>query len=257
VLQAPIRDVESRFGPLPRATQTAGTAITVGVPPVTHLGVSPLPYRYGQFDVTGGRANWLESVAARTVITCALYTTGPTGHTITLLRPLNFCKITAAIAAGGTAITVDADPGVFSSNYRYPLPTGAVPSVADNAISTGDFVAYQLSDGTWVFDKIASGTFGGANLVLTTGVPNVTGVTVLANSPLFFFGIQTDTDPATGVAHPGTKTIASTNRVNQFDDGAVIGFGNALHPGDPLLLHSNNATDAGSFEGVAGYYATK
>lgn len=253
-----VNDIVARFGPLPRATQNANTVITVAVPPwVGPLGSAPFLYKFDN-----GVENWNKSnVAPRTIITAALYTSAATAHTITLMRPLNYCRITAAIAAAGTSISIDKDPGVYSTNYRYPTPGGyvvssgggAVPAAADNALAAGDFVMYQLSDGRWVLDTIASGTFGGGNLVLTTGVPNVTGVTVLANSPLFTFGAVGDVDPATGAAHPGTLTIASTNRINQFDDD-ILGWGNSLHPGDPMMLHSNNATNAGSFEGVAGYF---
>ena len=252
-----IADELARFGPIGRATQNAGTVITVGVSP--YPGPPGSSYRY---SFASGRPTWLDDKLPRTVITAALYTTGATAHTVTLLRPLNFAMITAAIAAGGTSVSIDKDPGVYSTNCRYQTPGGvvvnsgggAVPGVADNPIAAGDYVAYQLLDGRWVFDTIASGTFAGGNLLLTTGVPNVTGAGVAAQTPLFYFGISSDVDPATGAAHPGTLTIANATRANLFDDD-ILGFGNALHPGDPMLLYSNNATDAGSFEGVAGYYA--
>ena len=245
-----ISDMYGRFGPINRSTQTAGTVITVLVPPSPGaLGSAPLRYSYSG---TGGwaGANW--RTVGRTVITAALYTTAATAHTLTMLRPKNWSYVSTAVAAGGTTIVLGENPGTYSTKYKYPSPiTTGTAAVADNGIATGDYVAYQLVDGTWILDTV---TVSSLTLTPGTAVPNVTGGGVLANSPVFFFGIPTDKDPATGYADPGTLTIASTNRINHFDDD-ILGWGNALHPGDPIMLYSNNATNAGSFEGVAGYYS--
>src|ERR1051326_5103420 len=107
-----VNDMVAWFGPLPRSTQNAGTPIVVGVPPFPGQPASGI-YR---FSFQSGRPNWLDGGFPRTVITATLYTTGGTAPTITLLRPLNYAMITAAIAAGGTSVSIDKDPGVYSTN---------------------------------------------------------------------------------------------------------------------------------------------
>ncbi len=251
------------------STQTEGTAITALIPPNRGAAGPPLLYQVdGQ-----GQPNWIKGQgASKTHITRLQYTSGATAHTLTLFRPQNWTTFAAQVAKNTTSITLSDDPGVFSTNYRYPLPAqpgGAAswkvnppgtanavgPSVADDAIASGDYVAYQLSDGTWRLDTVASGTFAGANLVLTTGTPNVTGAVILKNSPLFLFGTTGDNDPATGTTHPTLPTIASTNDQN-WDDGGVLGLFSTLHYGDPCFLLSNNATNAGTLEFISGFYAS-
>lgn len=185
-----------------------------------------------------------------------VYTTQATAHLIGFLRPLNFTYFKVALAKQTTAIpdtTLFDDPGVYSTNYKYDgtLSTGTA-AVADNAIAAGDYVVYQLDDGTWQLDTIASGTFG-SSLTLTTGTPNVTGGGCAAGSPFYFFGVVTDKDPATGHTPPQTNIAANQG-------GAVWGSGmygvcSALHPGDPLIFYSPNTTTAGFLEYLCGYYA--
>src|SRR6266545_1756143 len=130
---------------LGRSTQSANTAIVLVVPPwrAPHVGSGPLMY----FLAGGNQPNWLAS--PRTVLTTLLYTTGVTAHTVTFLRPLNYCRVTAAVAANGTVVNIDRDPGVYSTNYRYPSPLSTfTAAVADNAIAGSDLVAVQLKDGT-------------------------------------------------------------------------------------------------------------
>lgn len=185
------------------------------------------------------------------------YTTGATAHLIGLLRPLNYTYFKVALPANTTLVpnaTLLDDPGVFSTNYKYDgvLGTGTA-ALADDAITTGDYVAYQLVDGTWQLDTVASGTFG-ASLTLTTGTPNVTGGGVPAGSPLYFFGVAGDKDPATGQSQPQTLIAASQTRDATW---ASNGYGvvSALHPGDPLLFYSPNTTNQGWLEYLCGYHA--
>lgn len=230
-------------------SQNANTAVTALVPPFPGNQMPPFLYNF-----KNSLPNWYGNLY--THLTRLIYTTGATAHTITVLRPLNWCLISTALAKNTTAITLDKDPGVYSTNYRYPLPNAqtAPTLVADAAISsTNKYVAYQMDDGIWQLDTIASGTFGGGNLVLATGTPNRTGATVRANSPLFYFGATTLANPQTGIAHINFTTIASGNKTDQI--GSYNGEGiTGLNPGDPLLVISNNITNAGVFDLVAGDY---
>ena len=242
-------DVLRRFGPLNRSTQTAATVITVLVPPDPGDIKSP-KFRY---SINNGRPNWMTGGLGRTVITSALYTTAGTAHTITLMRPFNYARIAEAVTANDTTVVLDKDPGVYSTNFNYPSPLSTGTAVtADNAIAGSDFVAFQLLDGTWHVTTVAS--VSSLTVTLTTGTPNITGGGAAINTPFYFFGITTNVSPVTGTAHSSTLTIASTNRINLADDD-ILGFMVSNFPGDPMILHSDNATAAGSFEGVSGHYA--
>lgn len=226
-----------------------GTVLTGLIPPWPGNGGAPVLYT----TPDGVAAPWKTQPYSH--LTALTYTTGTTAHAVYVMRPLNWTMIKTALAKNTTAIVVDKDPGLFSTSYRYPLPgqQTAPVQVADNAIAANDYVAFQYDDGTWQLDTIASGTFAGANLVLTTGTANRNGATVRANSPLFWFGIKTDSNPQTGRVHENFLTIASTNKSKLIDD--LIGSGiPTLNPGDPLIVLSNNATATGVIDYVGGVY---
>lgn len=253
-----LNDILGRFGPVTRFSTATATTSPLFFPPWRGpLAASPFVY-----TAPAGVPNWY-TFAGRTVLTSALYTTGATAHTITLVRPKNWTYFPAGWAknltlipngTGAKSTGLFDDPGVYSTNYKYPSPiTTGTASLGDNAIGTGDYVAYQLTDGTWQLDKVASGTFNSA-LTLGTGTPNVTGGGVPVNGVLFFFGIAADSDPGTALACPSTLSSITVSRANLAADD-VMGFMSSLHPGDPLLLISNNATNPGSWEGCSGYYS--
>jgi hypothetical protein len=237
----------------PSKTATAATAFAQLVPPWRGVagGASKL------YKLDSGRPNW-SSRGAFTHITRLFYECGSTIHDVVVMRPLNYAIIRADVAHNAATFVLESDPGLYATvnNYKYGLPpeaNGISASVANNAIAAGDYVAYQLRDGTWVLDTVASGTY--AALVLTTSTPNVTGGGVEAGTPMFFFGIYTDKDPATGLIHPVYSCKAST-RENLLGagDGASI---SSLHPGDPMVVFSGNATAAGFLVTAAGHYADR
>jgi hypothetical protein len=255
--------MQAAFLPYPtffvgRATASANTAFTQLIPPFPGAAGAPLIY-----SVDGsGIPNWSRSPGGTqgySHVTDLVYTTGNTLHQIAVMRPLNWTTFSAAVAKNVTNIggKVTADPGTWQTAgvYKYPLPGGVttVAATANNTISTGDYVAYQLSDGTWQLDSIASGTFAGGNLTLTTGTPNTTTGTIAANSPLFWYGIVSDTDPATGMGHPQWDTTANTT--NEKFQSNVCSLVASLHPGDPIFFYSPNGTAAGKLSYVAGFFA--
>lgn len=233
-----------------RITATAGTAITGLIPPWNGTpGAGNLNQRRGSPFTFG---------EAVTRINTVCYTTGGTAHTIGIMRPLNYAYFTKAFPKNTTLLDtyLSGDPGVYSTNYLYN--NGVAPAqVADAAISsTNKYVAYQLQDGTWILDTIASGTYG-SSLTLTTGTPNRATGQVLANTPFYYFGAIALSDPATGVVNPQTQIALSQTRDRTWADSGGQGFGivSALNPGDPLMFYSPNGTNAGFLEFISGWYS--
>lgn len=202
-----------------------------------------------------GRPNWQSEVDCFTHLTHINTINGSTSHTIRILRPLNWTYFLLAMVANQKIINnagLKEDPGVYSTNYRYPTPGNAVPAVADAPISsTNNLVMFQLSDGTWRLDLVLSGTFG-SSLTLTNGVPNITGVSILKYSPLFYFGAYTLSDPATGAAVGFDTTVSITQDLR---GGAEETLWAGLHRGDPLAYYNPNGTAADVFAGAWGVYA--
>ncbi len=231
-----------------RATATANTAFTQLIPPYPGpAGTAPQLYTVD----AKGNPSWNDVGTTR--IKRLEYVCGSTLHQLGIMRPLNWTYFTVGVAKAITLIpnaALKADPGVYSTNYKNPIPPGAVPAqAADNAMATGDYVVYQLADGTWQLDTIASGTFG-SSLTLTTGTPNRTGATIPAFSPLFWYGIISDTDPATALPHPQWDCVVSI--ANVYSEGT--GFATALRPGEPLIFYSPNITGAGKLGLISGTY---
>lgn len=227
---------------IPAQTQALGTAIVQGIPPWPGRRNSrPLYDR--------STKNWLQ-MSAFTHVTKYTINAGSTAHAGTFMRPLNWTWTTVAAAAGATTLTLFDDPGIYSTNYRYPLPGGATypASAADNGVATNDFIAVQLIDGSWVFRSVTV-----AGLVMTiAALPSPTsGGAVAAGAVVFWFGVSTDTDPATGYAHPTIQPVVSV----QSDLGEIsTGLVAALHSGDPMLLYNGNATAADTVAACSGYY---
>ena len=252
-----------------------GTVVVTCVRPTPNI--KGLPLIFGPKPGSSGYPNWW-SEGWYAHLTDLIVTCSTTANVITLMRPLNWTTVATAVAKNTTSMVLTDDPGVYSTNYRYPLPgqtwnppgttnsVGPSSPASDNAIAGNDYVAYQLADGRWVADKVSS--VSGLTLTLTTGTPNVTGATVAAGSPVFFYGITTDTEPYTGAAHLFRTPIVSTQLVNLLagwggNASAVGGGGGAAsgpgagveHPGDPILVYNANATATTTVDFIGGYYA--
>jgi len=199
--------------------------------------------------------NWTGPQDAFTHITDLIYTSLSTAHSLYILRPLNWTYQLSDMTSSSTTMALAADPGTWATAgvYKYGAAAGGttVPSTANNVIAASDIVSYQLNDGKWVVDTVASGS--GTAPVLTTGIPAVTGTKLLAGSPVFFYGVVGDTDPATGLVHVLLDSVANTRQVHSAYGPALW---SALHRGDPLIFHSSNGTDAGILEVLSAVYAT-
>ena len=52
-------------------------------------------------------------------------------------------------------------------------------------------------------------------------------------------------------------STASTANESVFSDQLASGVMAAMHPGDPIVLNSNNATATGNIEQLTGYYSDR
>lgn len=234
----------------PSSTANAGTAIVRLIPPFRGSSGGPLMYKLS--NGLSGTPNWCKS--GFTHLTQAVYTAAATAHTLVVMRPFNWAVVASDVAANAQAVTLLTDPGVYSTSFKYPLPPeagGVVASVADNAIAASDYVAVQLRDGTWHVSAVTS--VSGLAVTMTTATPNVTGGGIEAGSIMFFFGASGDSNPQTGQAHVSFLTVANA-RTSLLPD-AAYGSVSGLNPGDPLLLYSANASNAGTISVACGYYA--
>jgi hypothetical protein len=174
-----------------------------------------------------------------------------TAQTMYCMRPLGFTRTSAAAAAAATTIVLDADPGLYGATFTSNGKTYS-PAVADNGIATNDYIAYQYPDGTWEYNKATGVT--GLTVTITAlnannGLPKGSGV--------YWFGIQTDTNPYDNQAHPKFNLFASigsgllTIGNEASNEPFVAGYG----PNNPLLLYNANATAASTLErGTVSYY---
>src|SRR5438105_2457383 len=97
-------------------TITAGaTAKAIGIIP-PYMGSPGRQRRV--WDLRTNKMDLLNSAISR--IEKIIASNGSTAQQITIMRPLNYSWITAAIAKNGTAIaSMQDDPGIFSTNYKY------------------------------------------------------------------------------------------------------------------------------------------
>jgi hypothetical protein len=240
----------------PGAAPIAGTPIVQGIPPFPGP-AGTAPFIYNAVGLSG-LPNWMSGPSnAITHVASLNVKAGSTAHAIIIARPKNWTTVASAAAAGQAVINITADPGIYSTNYRYPLP-GVVASsaglyaypgrVPDSGISAGDYCAYQLTDGTWVFDTVAS-----VSTLAITMTNNVPTGGVAAGAPFFLFKVPgTNLDPATGQLDPSFTTVVSANNV--FTD-YLVGICQSLHKGDPLLIVDGNATAADVLNYASGFYS--
>lgn len=203
-----------QFGGL---TATAGTAITALVPPHSR--------GYSR-------------------ITKALYRPGATGHALVFLKSFGSAELTAAVAASGTSITLDRDPGGT---------TGTPDEVAApcGAIANGDWLCIELDDGSYFLTTLSS-------LSTLTMTVNALPSAAAAGNKVWTFGVPGDHPVSSQTAQKPNPikgfTITTTASVmNEFSDTAS-GILQSLAPNMPLMVHSANGTNAGVLELLSGSY---
>lgn len=162
-----------------------------------------------------------------------------TAHTLTCLRPLGKTTVASVAAAGQAVVNLTADPGDYDA--------GAVkPGVADNPAAAGDYLAFEMPDGTYYFDTISSITLLAATL--TSNVP--TGG-IAAGATVWFLGIAADTNPVNGQDHPFLNVPVSTTTNWQNYWSPLFQSHGAY---EPLLLQESNETAAATVNYISGVY---
>lgn len=154
------------------------------------------------------------------------YQTNGVAHVATVLRSLGNTTVTTTAAAGQPSIIVTADPG----------PAG-------NGISAGDLIAVRTnSDGVTRLYTVSSWTSVSRTITFTT---NLT-VGVEPRDVVWDFGVESDTDPVTGLPQQQYALPAASNpEVTTYSQDTVgINAGNAVY--EPLLISVDNGTTAGT-----------
>jgi hypothetical protein len=152
-----------------------------------------------------------------------IYTNSTTAHTLTAARPIGRSTATAAAASGQAVVSVASEMGV----------TG-------NLLAANDLVAVREVDGvTRLYTVSAVPASYPGNVTLTGNFTSGVG----QGARVWNFGILTDVDPVTGLAHPTFALPASATTTLADETAGVV----ATHvPDDPILLDSDNATAAGT-----------
>ncbi len=147
-----------------------------------------------------------------------LYTAAATAHTLSLMYPGSStgCKNTASVAAAAAQKDI-----TVTNNPLDP---------AGNAAAAGDWVAYQDATGVWNFDTVA-------NVVgkVVTMSNNIVAAGIAAGGLVRFFGVAADLNCA--------QLACGANATTEYGNGRLVWV--HLDKSEPLILQSNNATNAG------------
>lgn len=172
---------------------------------------------------------------AQTYLSLIAYKDAGTAHTITVMRKVSETTTTAATSASGTVINITADPG-----------TGTGPG----AIAASDVVAIKLTDGSWHFSAVSSVT--SLAVTLSTALPSTAGCA--SGARFLFYGAPSDTVhnswKFTGGSGSSTTYFPSNN------GGLPYGcLARSKGADEPLVVDSNNASNAGTFVILQAFYA--
>lgn len=120
---------------------------------------------------------------------------------------------------------------------------------AGNAAAASDIIAYQLTDGTWEFNTVAS--LAGSVITLTNNIVGVDagagGTAIALTGKVMIFGV---------VADGAVLNISCTaSVVTRKGEGNIV----IVHPyvGEPFYLSINNVTNAGFLENLLMGYINK
>lgn len=207
----------------PLKTATADTAFTSLIPPARRL---------------------------RTKLTKTSYTAGGTAHTLTCMTPLARTYVYSAAAAAATSLVIARDPGNYSANA---LADGRpfTPSTANNLIAANDYIVVMKPDGTFLVTQPSGASTDATTGRVTLTVSALPTGGIAANAPVWFLGAIGDTNPQTAEAHFQFTMTASTTTTIGDGIGAFL-----VTPSfdEPILLHSGNATAAGTLLYATGIY---
>ena len=179
------------------------------------------------------------------------------GMRLALLEMEYLCAATAHLASFMYAKDPVATPGscrntalLQALSNQKDITCAVTPTdPAGNAVANNDIIAYQLTDGTWEFNTIASVL--GDDITLTNNIVGVDagggGVALAAGAKVMIFGIVAD-----GAVMNVSLTASVVTRKGQ-------GHLTIVHPyiGEPFYLSIDNGTNAGFLEHLVMAYINK
>lgn len=164
-----------------------------------------------------------------------LFRPGATAHTVTMLKALGQTTLAVAAAASATSITISADPGTGS-------PSGN--------LANSDWICVELDDGSFFLSAISSLS----TLTMTVGALPAAAA---AGNRVWTFGVPGDHASSQTTAKPnpitGSSFLSTASVMNDWGD-AGAGICQSLNQDEPMMVHSNNATNAGTIEQVSAAY---
>jgi hypothetical protein len=159
-------------------------------------------------------------------LTSLVYTPGATAHDLVFLKALNQVLTTAAAAAAATSLVLD------------------IATFAGDTIASGDYLVVEHADGTY-------GAYLASALSTLTVTIGALAKAVNAGAKVFIMGNPTDS------YHQTFTSIASTRtELQDYVSGIADGTYERDGAGDPALIYSANATNAGTLNRAAGRYVS-
>lgn len=155
-----------------------------------------------------------------------LYINGATAHTITFMTCQGANKAVATDALSGQAV----------------VTLNGLPVTDDGTlIAANDYITLQYEDGSW--DKHIVSSLSGNSVTVTANFTQK----VKAGTTCFFHGAPAD--------HSSRQVTVPANGTLQFNgegDKVVSATGRAA--GEPLIVHSSNATNAGTMHWLSYHF---
>ena len=182
-----------------------------------------------------------ENIQAKDGLRLALlagsYLNGATAHTLCFM----YAKDSAG-QPGSSRNTINGGTAAHLLSKQKVVDVDVAPlDPAGNAAAGSDIVAYQLIDGTWEFNTIAS--VSSKAITLTNNIAGVDagagGVALADGAPFMIFGVVGD---ASYLALPLTASVVNSWGATAGGSGIVL-----VHPyvGEPFYVYDANASNAG------------
>lgn len=153
------------------------------------------------------------------------YDCSTTAHTLTVMVAMSEVAASSEAASGQAVVNLSSIPTAFDGSI----------------LAANDFMIVQHEDGSWNEYKVSS-----LSGLAVTFSSNLTGK-VLKSSRIFFMGAPAD--------HTTRRFTMKASTITTLVGGDFrIHFGASTLPNQPLLVHSDNSTAAGTLTGLAYYY---
>jgi hypothetical protein len=161
------------------------------------------------------------------------YTCAATAHLLSLM----YAKDAAAYPGSSRNVS----SALAAISQAHIIVTTAPRDPAGNAAAANDVVAYQVSDGTWEWNTIAS--ISGSDITLNTNLAKA----CPAGAKVLILGVVGD------LARFDLAAVASVQ--NKYGEGRIC----IVHPytGEPFYFYSPNGTNAGSLDNICMGYINK